>query len=121
MSPAELAGVIDRLIEAKWVGASAQPAPALDDADFLRRASLDLIGRVRAGNGELIEKPWDASRRLYKALTGDITFGEEHVIARDMWAIRRYGRRQMRRLEENYRAGVERDVALLRSRRNGHQ
>jgi len=29
------------------------------------------------------------SRRLYKALTGDITFGDEPVIARDMWAIRR--------------------------------
>lgn len=43
-SSAELAATIDRLIEAKWAGA--QPAPPADDADFLRRLSLDLIGRI---------------------------------------------------------------------------
>jgi hypothetical protein len=45
-NPAELANVIDRLIEAKWPAAGAEPADAVDDADFLRRVSLDLIGRV---------------------------------------------------------------------------
>ncbi|MDX3310793.1 hypothetical protein ACWGH3_23900 [Streptomyces sp. NPDC054884] len=44
---------------------------------------------VRVDSGELIEKPWDASRHLYKALTGEIPFGDEHVIARDLWAIKR--------------------------------
>ncbi|MGW1326636.1 hypothetical protein ACWD64_29340 [Streptomyces antibioticus] len=44
---------------------------------------------VRVDSGRLIEKPWDASRHLYQALTGEIPFGEEHVIARDMWAIKR--------------------------------
>ncbi|MFD9322770.1 hypothetical protein ACFWDQ_34845 [Streptomyces sp. NPDC060053] len=44
---------------------------------------------VRVDTGKLIEKPWDASRHLYKALTGEIAFGDEHVIARDMWAIKR--------------------------------
>ena len=43
------------------------------------------------------------------------------LAALDMWAIRRYGRRQLQQLEADYRAGVEKDVALLRSRRNGHQ
>jgi ABC-type Fe3+ transport system permease subunit len=43
------------------------------------------------------------------------------LAALDMWAIRRYGRRQLEQLEADYRAGVEKDVALLRSRRNGHQ
>ncbi|MDN0198475.1 hypothetical protein [Streptomyces sp. S.PNR 29] len=47
---------------------------------------------VRVDDGQLIEKPWDASRHLYKALTGEIAFGEEHVIARDMWAIHRVTR-----------------------------
>ncbi|GHD52475.1 hypothetical protein [Streptomyces galbus] len=44
---------------------------------------------VRVDSGKLIEKPWDASRHLYKALTGEIPFGDEHVIARDLWAIKR--------------------------------
>ncbi|MEU9894763.1 hypothetical protein ACIBCS_07180 [Streptomyces phaeochromogenes] len=59
----------------------------LDSAIFPVAVGHGMI--VRAANGELIEKPWDASRRLYKAITGEIAFGDEHVIARDMWAIRR--------------------------------
>ena len=41
-----LAGRIDRLVAARWAAAGAQPAPAADDAEFLRRASLDLAGRI---------------------------------------------------------------------------
>jgi hypothetical protein len=44
LSAADLAKAIDRHIEAKWE--KVQPVPELDDADFLRRVSLDLIGRV---------------------------------------------------------------------------
>lgn len=43
------------------------------------------------------------------------------LAALDMWAIRRYGRRHMKQLEADYRASVEQEVAILRSRRNGHQ
>ncbi len=45
-APGDLAKTIDRLIEAKWVDAEAQPTAPIDDADFLRRLSLDLQGRV---------------------------------------------------------------------------
>jgi Protein of unknown function (DUF1549)/Protein of unknown function (DUF1553) len=41
-----LAARIDALIAARWKQAGATPAPAAADAVFLRRASLDLIGRV---------------------------------------------------------------------------
>lgn len=44
--PAKLAAVIDARLAAGWKRAGATPAPAADDATFLRRASLDLIGRV---------------------------------------------------------------------------
>ncbi|MGW1622459.1 hypothetical protein, partial [Streptomyces sp. NPDC002172] len=36
-------------------------------------------------NGAIIEKPWDASRYMYNAVQGKITFGEGLVIARDLW------------------------------------
>ena len=44
--PAKLAALIDARLAAEWKKASAKPAPLVDDATFLRRASLDLIGRV---------------------------------------------------------------------------
>ncbi|UXX97996.1 hypothetical protein N7U49_47705 (plasmid) [Streptomyces sp. AD2-2] len=62
----------------------------LDSAIFPVAVGHGMI--VRAADGDPMEKPWDASRRLYKAITGEIAFGDEHVIARDMWAIRRAAR-----------------------------
>ncbi|WP_439628358.1 DUF1549 and DUF1553 domain-containing protein [Gemmata sp.] len=44
--PAKLAAVIDSRLEAGWKKAGAKPAAVADDATFLRRASLDLVGRV---------------------------------------------------------------------------
>ncbi|MBN9118115.1 MAG: DUF1549 domain-containing protein [Planctomycetes bacterium] len=44
--PAKLAARIDDRLGAEWKRAGAKPAPLVDDATFLRRASLDLVGRV---------------------------------------------------------------------------
>lgn len=44
--PAKLAAVIDARLSAEWKKANAHPANVVEDATFLRRASLDLIGRV---------------------------------------------------------------------------
>ena len=41
-----LAEKIDRLIAQRWAEVKAEPAPAADDAEFLRRAYLDLAGRI---------------------------------------------------------------------------
>jgi NADH:ubiquinone oxidoreductase subunit 3 (subunit A) len=38
----------------------------------------------------------------------------------DMWAIRRYGKRQFRQIQAEHRAELENQVAQLRSQRNGH-
>src|SRR5688572_23599371 len=40
------APTIDSLLAEKWEEMSLRPAPLVDDAEFLRRLSLDLIGRV---------------------------------------------------------------------------
>jgi hypothetical protein len=44
VSPTALAALIDRRLEEKWHGV--EPAPAADDAEFLRRVYLDLDGRI---------------------------------------------------------------------------
>src|SRR5436190_14398601 len=37
---------LDQLFANRWDGARAKPAPAAEDAEFLRRLSLDLAGNV---------------------------------------------------------------------------
>ncbi len=41
-----LAAKIDQIIAERWARDGVKPAPAADDAEFLRRVSLDLIGRI---------------------------------------------------------------------------
>jgi hypothetical protein len=41
-----LAARIDQVIAARWAAAGVRPAPLADDAEYLRRVSLDLIGRI---------------------------------------------------------------------------
>ncbi len=41
-----LAGQIDRLLAARWAEAKVQPARAADDAEYLRRVYLDLVGKT---------------------------------------------------------------------------
>jgi hypothetical protein len=46
LSVDELATKIDELLSRSWTEQSVQPAPPADDAEFLRRVSLDLSGRI---------------------------------------------------------------------------
>ncbi|QEL14870.1 DUF1549 and DUF1553 domain-containing protein [Limnoglobus roseus] len=42
----KLSAAIDRHLEADWTARGIKPAAVADDAEFLRRASLDVIGRI---------------------------------------------------------------------------
>src|SRR4051794_28605879 len=42
----ELAARIDRLMETRWKAEKVDPAPPSDDAEFLRRVYLELVGRI---------------------------------------------------------------------------
>jgi hypothetical protein len=44
--PTELAARIDRRLEARWLEGKVRSAPPADDAEFLRRVSLDVTGRI---------------------------------------------------------------------------
>jgi hypothetical protein len=48
LSAEQLADRIDALLEAKWRERDLSPAPPADDAEFLRRLSLDVGGRIPA-------------------------------------------------------------------------
>src|SRR5262245_59066807 len=41
-----LAARIDAVLAARWAEAKIRPAPIADDGEFLRRVSLDLIGKI---------------------------------------------------------------------------
>jgi len=45
-SPAELTALIDKTFEEAWAKANVRPAPAADDAEFVRRVYLDLVGKI---------------------------------------------------------------------------
>jgi hypothetical protein len=45
-SAADLAARIDQRLEALWRSAQITPAPAANDGEFLRRVSLDIVGRI---------------------------------------------------------------------------
>src|SRR5262245_22427788 len=44
--PLALANRIDERLETRWKADKVQPAPLADDAEFLRRAFLDITGRI---------------------------------------------------------------------------
>src|SRR5215213_7399234 len=44
--PLAVAAVIDKLIDAKLTEANIPASPVCDDAEFIRRASLDIRGRI---------------------------------------------------------------------------
>src|SRR5262245_20847715 len=46
LTAAQLAARIDAHLAAGWKARKATPAPLVDDVEFVRRASLDLTGRI---------------------------------------------------------------------------
>jgi hypothetical protein len=68
-----LAEQIDRQVARRWAEARVEPAPAANDAEFLRRASLDLAGRipsVEEARTFLEDRRPDKRARLVERLLG---------------------------------------------------
>ncbi|WP_406695300.1 DUF1549 domain-containing protein [Singulisphaera sp. Ch08] len=75
--PSKLASAIDAKLAAWWANAHVQPAPIVDDATFLRRASLDLIGRppTVAEAREFLSAPDPSAEKRAKLLNRLIDSG----------------------------------------------
>jgi hypothetical protein len=57
---------------------------------------------------------------LYLVLTLLVCFAIVCTVALDVWAIRRYGLRHLRQIQDDRRAMIEQQAARLRTERNGH-
>ena len=83
-----VAAEIDKLIEAGWKKADIVPAPLADDAEWIRRATLDLIGRIPLAYEVLDfvdETSPDKRSRLIERLLGSPEYVQHQVnIWRDM-------------------------------------
>jgi hypothetical protein len=75
--PSELASRIDKRLETRWKADKVHPAPLADDAEFLRRAFLDITGRIpRPADVHefLADKSSDKRRKLIDGLLDDPRF-----------------------------------------------
>ncbi|HEV7222677.1 MAG TPA: DUF1549 and DUF1553 domain-containing protein [Pirellulales bacterium] len=71
LDSAALAAYIDAALGAAWEAERVVPAPPADDAEFLRRASLDIIGKIPAASevrAFLRDKAPDKRRRMVESL-----------------------------------------------------
>ncbi len=74
---ARVAAEIDRLIAAAWEANGVTPAPVADDAEFIRRAHLDICGRIPPASAVrdfLDDESADKRRRLVDRLLGTATY-----------------------------------------------
>jgi hypothetical protein len=78
----QLAARIEQLIAARWTAHGVKPAPAADDAEFLRRVYLDLVGRIPRVievRDFLDETAPDKRRRLVDRLLDDPDYAHYYV------------------------------------------
>ncbi len=63
---AELTALIDRMLSAKWAESKLRPVGPADDAEYLRRVSLDLVGKIptAAQARDFLDDPSPDKRRI---------------------------------------------------------
>lgn len=78
-NPALVAAEIDRHTEARLTAAKIPLSPQADDAEFLRRAALDITGRIPTAERTLTflnDQSLDRRAKLINELLADHTYGE---------------------------------------------
>lgn len=101
-----LRGPIDRYLAERWQAASVEPAPACDDATFVRRSYLDLVGRIPtlAERADfLADASVDKRERLVDGLLASPEYGR---YCREVFDVVFMGRpERSRKLDERRRNG----------------
>jgi hypothetical protein len=68
----------------------------------------------------------DDQRQVFRLVTGYwivailLLMAMIALACTDLWAIRRYGMRHLRRIQSDRKAAIDKEIAAYRSRRNGH-
>jgi hypothetical protein len=78
----QLATRIDQLIAARWAAKGVQPAPRADDAEYFRRVSLDLAGRIPRAlevREFLDDKAADKRQRVVERLLDDPDYVHHYI------------------------------------------
>jgi len=110
--PAEPSAAIDYFLAAAWKARGITPAAICDDRTFLRRVTLDLVGRIPTPE-ETLGFLFDAAPEKRAALVDRLLASDEAARHfREMWDSllmgRRGGRREERRREGGWFAFLER-------------
>lgn len=83
-------------------------------------------GREAAQQDEAPGEFTPEQRRVYRLVSGYwivailLLMAMVALACSDIWAIRRYGMRHLRRIQSDRKAAIEKELAAYRSRRNGH-
>ena len=94
----EKAAAIDALLQDAWEGASVKPSKRADDAEYLRRAYLDLVGRipnVKEANDFLTNKDADKRLKLIETLLVHPDYAKNMA---SNWTILLVGRKNQERM-----------------------
>ena len=78
--------VIDKWVKAKWEEAGLKPAKKADEAEFMRRAYLDIIGVIPSleeAEKYLADKSPNRRQKLVESLMKDEHYGEHWA---DVWS-----------------------------------
>jgi hypothetical protein len=114
-SPERLAEKIDALLAAGWATEGVVPAAVADDAEFLRRVSLDLIGRiptVHEARTFLADKSAGKRARLVESLLASPGFANHFAaVYRDAILPEAGGNIQIRFLAGNFEAWLRQKFA----------
>jgi hypothetical protein len=105
--PSELAARIDRRLETRWQAEKVRPAPPADDAEFLRRACLDITGRIPRPadvHAFLADQSPDKRRKLIDRLLDDPRFAVHFA---NVWRANLLPETASNRDAETFQAGFE--------------